>query len=52
MCDCVYENSQLVGGEVIDADEDLVALCNRMKEENNRRCAILFCDVEPTLTRH
>jgi hypothetical protein len=29
---------------VIDADEDLVALCSRMQDSDSKHCAILFCD--------
>jgi hypothetical protein len=42
-------------GTVIDADEDLVALCSRMQASDNRRCAILFCEepqeIAPTSSR-
>lgn len=31
-------------GTVVDADEDLVALCARMQASDNRHCAILFCE--------
>ncbi len=34
---------------MVDADEDLVALCNRMQAGDRSRCAILYCDgEEPT----
>ena len=33
-----------VEGSVVDADEDLAALCSRMQESDNRHCAILFCE--------
>jgi hypothetical protein len=44
--DCRYDarTAQPVEGSVIDADEDLVALCNRIQEGDSRHCAILFCD--------
>jgi hypothetical protein len=29
---------------VVDADEDLVALCARMQASDNKHCAVLFCD--------
>ena len=49
--DCRYDakTAQPTEGTVLDADEDLVALCNRIQESGNRHCAILFCDddVEP-----
>ena len=28
------------------ADDDLVVLCNRMRDKNSRHCAILFCEDE------
>jgi hypothetical protein len=31
-------------GEVIDTDEDLVALCSRMQASDSKHCAILFCE--------
>ncbi len=38
-------------GDVVDADEDVGALCGRMREMGRGNCAILFCDedvlVEP-----
>ncbi|MBK8253102.1 MAG: hypothetical protein IPK82_10575 [Polyangiaceae bacterium] len=39
--------------EVIDADEDLAALCSRMRAADQTSCAILFCDdpVPPTSVR-
>ena len=58
---CRYDvkTAQPMEGTIIDADEDLVALCTRIRESENRHCAILFCDeivVEetpaPTSTRH
>jgi len=47
--DCRYDarTARPVEGSVVDADEDLVALCNRMQDSNNRHCAILFCE-EPS----
>ncbi|HEY4014730.1 MAG TPA: hypothetical protein VGM06_15410 [Polyangiaceae bacterium] len=29
---------------MVDADEDLVALCSRMQASDSKHCAILFCD--------
>lgn len=56
MCDCVYDDrdgvhAKPIAGQVIDADEDLVALCARMQEEGDRYCAIHFCDAEPVSWR-
>jgi hypothetical protein len=44
--ECRYDprTAQPAEGTVVDADEDLVALCNRMQESDNRHCSILFCD--------
>lgn len=43
---CRYDarTAQPLEGVVVDADEDLVALCNRMQAGDSRHCAILFCD--------
>jgi hypothetical protein len=44
--ECRYDarTAQPIEGSVVDADEDLVALCSRMQAGDNRHCAILFCD--------
>ena len=44
--DCRYDSrtAQPVEGTVVDSDEDLVALCSRMQESDNKHCAIVFCD--------
>jgi hypothetical protein len=44
--DCKYDprTAQPTEGSVVDADEDLVALCNRMQASDSKHCAILFCD--------
>ena len=46
--DCRYDTrtAQPVEGSVVDSDEDLVALCNRMQESELSHCAILFCSEE------
>jgi hypothetical protein len=46
--DCRYDSrtAQPVEGSVVDSDEDLVALCNRMQESELSHCAILFCSEE------
>ena len=33
--------------EVVDADEDLAALCSRMRAADRTACAILFCEEPP-----
>lgn len=33
-----------VEAEVVDADEDLAALCSRMRAADRTACAIVFCD--------
>ncbi len=42
---CRYDakTAQPVEGSVVDADEDLAELCSRMKSEDGRHCAIVFC---------
>jgi|GEM_PF-964852 len=44
--DCRYDvkTARPIEGSVVDVDEDLVALCNRLQDSNNRHCAILFCE--------
>jgi len=44
--DCTYDprTAQPAEGTVVDADEDLVALCSRMQAADSKHCAILFCD--------
>jgi len=46
---CKYDprTAQPTEGTVVDADEDLVALCSRMQDSDNRHCAILFCEERP-----
>jgi hypothetical protein len=43
---CKYDakTAQPVEGSVVDADEDLVELCHRIKQGEKCHCAILFCD--------
>jgi hypothetical protein len=54
---CRYDQktAQPIEGVVVDADEDLVELCARIQDSENRHCAILFCDepaiVEPISSR-
>ena len=45
--DCKYDprTAQPAEGVVVDADEDLVALCSRMQATDSKHCAILFCEV-------
>jgi hypothetical protein len=35
-----------IEGVVVDVDDDLVALCTRLKKEDRHNCAILFCEEE------
>lgn len=39
-----YDGSVPVEGELVDADEDLAALCARIQSAEDAQCAILFCD--------
>jgi hypothetical protein len=43
---CTYDprTAQPAEGNPIDADEDLVELCRRLQQCENRHCAIVFCD--------
>jgi hypothetical protein len=43
---CTYDprTAQPIEGSLVDTDEDLVELCKRMQQGENRHCAILFCD--------
>jgi hypothetical protein len=47
---CTYDprTAQPTEGTVVDADEDLVALCSRMQASDSKYCAILFCDERVT----
>jgi len=46
--ECRYDarTAQPLDGVVIDADEDLVALCSRMQAGDSKHCAVVFCDDE------
>jgi hypothetical protein len=46
---CHYDprTAQPTEGTVVDADEDLVALCSRMQDSDSKHCAILYCDERP-----
>ena len=43
---CKYDarTAEPVEGTIIDADDDLVELCTRIKQGENKHCAILFCE--------
>lgn len=46
---CRYDDAthQPAEGTVIDADDDLAELCNRMKRANHHFCTILYCETPP-----
>jgi hypothetical protein len=46
---CVYDtqSEQPLEGEVVDADDDLMELCARVRDGDSRHCAILFCGNTP-----
>jgi hypothetical protein len=47
---CRYDENtmQPLEGDVVDADENLAALCSRMREAGRGSCSIHFCDdIEP-----
>jgi hypothetical protein len=43
---CRYDarTAEPVEGTIVDADDDLVELCTRIRQSENKHCAILFCD--------
>lgn len=43
---CRYDASTAspVEGEIVDADEDLAALCERIRQAKRARCSIVFCN--------
>lgn len=43
---CRYDakTAEPLEGTIVDADEDLVELCTRIKQGENKHCAILFCE--------
>lgn len=44
---CKYDDEgKAAEGAVVDADEDLVELCSRMRAADRKNCAILFADDE------
>lgn len=48
--ECRYDarTAEPVEGSVVDADEDLAALCSRMQADDSRHCAILYCEADGT----
>jgi len=45
--ECKYDDEgKAAEGAVVDADEDLVELCSRMRAADRKNCAILFADDE------
>ena len=45
---CRYDEStgRATEGAVVDVDDDLVELCNRIRESEHENCAILFCGAD------
>lgn len=42
--DCVLDDARRpLAGSVVDSDQDLVALCSRLRDGGGRRCTICFC---------
>lgn len=43
---CRYDprTAEPVDGTIVDADDDLVELCTRIRQGENKHCAILFCE--------
>ncbi len=42
---CRYDEStgQATEGDLVDVDDDLAELCQRVREKHRKHCAILFC---------
>ena len=55
---CRYDvkTAEPVEGSIVDADDDLVELCTRIRHSENKHCAILFCedpeDLPPPSSTH
>lgn len=49
---CRYDarTAQPVEGTIVDADDDLVELCTRIRQSENKHCAILYCEETPDET--
>lgn len=43
---CEYDShtGQATSGSVVDADEDLVELCERLKKSSQTNCEVLYCE--------
>ena len=43
---CRYDETtgKATEGSVVDADEDLVELCQRLRQADRRNCALVYCD--------
>lgn len=52
--ECRYdeETGRATEGSVVDADDDLVELCARIRESERKNCAILFCGEDGEQTPH
>ena len=52
--ECRYdeETGRATEGAVVDADDDLVELCARIRESEWKHCAILFCGEDGEQTPH
>lgn len=48
--ECRYDTrtSEVIEGSIVDSDEDLVELCNRMRRAELQHCAIVFCSEDET----
>jgi len=45
---CKYDEAtgRAAEGEVVDIDDDLAELCQRVRSSQRRHCAIVFCDYD------
>lgn len=44
--ECTYDHQtgKATDGELVDVDDDLASLCNRVRDSRWKDCAILYCD--------
>lgn len=53
MDECCFDEAtgRATGGLVVDSDDDLAELCNRMRESKWKNCSIVFADANGVAPR-
>ena len=48
--ECTYDHrtGKATDGELVDVDDDLASLCNRVRDSHWKDCAILYCGETPS----